>query len=79
MFDDENKFRLPRLPQECLHGVPPKECPESDSDGSYRCPCPNDVKYKMIRCAIDAVDFYLVESGTAINVWVSSKMNIYTF
>lgn len=70
MFDDENKLRLSRLPQECLHGLPPKVCPESDSDGTYRCPSSNDVKYRMTRCSIDAVDLYLVESGTAINIWV---------
>lgn len=71
MLDNENKFRPPRLPQECLHGVPPKQCLESDADGTYRCPSSNDIKYRMTRCAIDAIDFYLVESNTALNVWVS--------
>lgn len=74
MFDDENKLRLPRLPQECLHGLPPKDCPESDSDGTYRCPSSNDVKYRMTRCSIDALDLYLVESGTAINIWVCTRV-----
>ena len=71
MFDSENKLRPPRLPQECLHGVAPKQCPESDPDGTYRCPSSNDVKYRMTRCTIDAIDFYLVESNTALNLWVS--------
>lgn len=70
MCDSENQLRPPRLPQECLHGKPPKLCPESDSDGTYRCPSSNDIKYRMTRCSIDAIDFYLVESGTCMNIWV---------
>lgn len=76
MFDSENQLRPPRLPQECLHGVAPKQCPESDPDGTYRCPSSNDVKYRMTRCTIDAIDFYLVESNTALNLWVNTRSNI---
>lgn len=76
MCDDENALRPPRLPQECLHSVPPKQCPESDPDGTYRCPSSNDVKYRMTRISVDAIDLYLVESGTAMNIWVEFKFNL---
>lgn len=28
------------------------------------------LKYKLLRVAIDAVDFWLVESGAALHLWV---------
>lgn len=36
-----------------------------------RCPSSEDIKYRMTRIAIDAVDLYLVESGTALHTWIS--------
>nr|XP_018906485.1 PREDICTED: uncharacterized protein KIAA1109 isoform X3 [Bemisia tabaci] len=70
-LDPENKLQPPRLPQECHHGLPPKECTESNPDRSYRCPSGDEIKYRMTRVTIDAVDFYLVESSTAINLLAS--------
>lgn len=77
-LDPENKLQPPRLPQECHHGLPPKECTESNPDRSYRCPSGDEIKYRMTRVTIDAVDFYLVESSTAINLLVSETNNIVT-
>lgn len=39
----------------------------------YRCPSSEDIKYRMVRLAIDAVDMYLVEHGTALHTWVNTK------
>jgi len=30
------------------------------------------LKYKLVRVAVDAVDLWLVESGAALQLWVSS-------
>lgn len=30
------------------------------------------LKYKLIRVAVDAIDFWLVESGAALQLWVSN-------
>ncbi|XP_075226335.1 transmembrane protein KIAA1109 homolog tweek [Lycorma delicatula] len=70
--DSENKLVPPRLPPACHHGLPPIECPESDPDGSYRCPSTDQIKYRMVRIAVDALDLYVLEAGTAINLWASS-------
>ncbi|XP_017304377.2 transmembrane protein KIAA1109-like, partial [Diaphorina citri] len=69
--DPESKLQAPRLPPECHHGIPPLTCPESDADGKYRCPSGDDIKYRMTRVCIDAIDLYLIESGTALNLWAS--------
>uniref|UniRef100_A0A8D8V2G3 Uncharacterized protein KIAA1109 n=1 Tax=Cacopsylla melanoneura TaxID=428564 RepID=A0A8D8V2G3_9HEMI len=69
--DPESRLQAPRLPPECHHGVPPLQCPESDVDGKYRCPSGDDIKYRMTRVCIDAIDLYLIESGTALNLWAS--------
>lgn len=29
------------------------------------------LKYKLVRVAVDAIDFWLVESGAALQLWVS--------
>lgn len=31
------------------------------------------LKYKLLRVAIDAIDFWLVESGAALHLWVRSE------
>uniref|UniRef100_A0A1B6DJ95 Bridge-like lipid transfer protein family member 1 C-terminal domain-containing protein n=2 Tax=Clastoptera arizonana TaxID=38151 RepID=A0A1B6DJ95_9HEMI len=69
--DSDNKLVPPRLPPACHHGLRPPECPESDPDGTYRCPSTEQIKYRMVRVAIDAIDLYMVEAGTAINLWAS--------
>lgn len=70
MFDSENQLKPAHLPLECHHGSPPSSCPHNDPQVRYRCPTADEIKYRMTRVAIDALDIYLVESGTAINFWV---------
>ncbi|XP_024891805.1 uncharacterized protein KIAA1109-like isoform X13 [Temnothorax curvispinosus] len=67
----ENSLRPPNLPFQCHHGLAPLQCPESDVDKHYRCPSSEDIKYRMTRLSIDAVDLYLQEVGTAIQFWIS--------
>ncbi|XP_039287951.1 LOW QUALITY PROTEIN: transmembrane protein KIAA1109 [Nilaparvata lugens] len=69
--DSENKLVPPHLPPACHHGLPPVQCGDSDPDGSYRCPSTDEIKYRMVRVAVDQIDFYLLEAGTAINLWAS--------
>ncbi|XP_025405724.1 uncharacterized protein KIAA1109 isoform X4 [Sipha flava] len=71
MFDSENQLKPAHLPSECHHGSPPSTCPHNDAQARYRCPTADEIKYRMTRVAIDALDIYLVESGTAINLWAS--------
>ncbi|XP_060850802.1 bridge-like lipid transfer protein family member 1 isoform X1 [Rhopalosiphum padi] len=71
MFDSENQLKPAHLPLECHHGSPPSTCPHNDPQACYRCPTADEIKYRMTRVAIDAIDIYLVESGTAINLWAS--------
>ncbi|RZB41573.1 hypothetical protein BDFB_011892 [Asbolus verrucosus] len=53
---------------------------EEEKKGSVRSNCPveenvnqgaHKLKYKLCRLAVDAVDFWLVESGAALQLWVS--------
>lgn len=37
----------------------------------YRCPSSEDIKYRMTRLSIDAVDLYFQEVGTAVQLWIS--------
>ncbi|XP_046668210.1 transmembrane protein KIAA1109 homolog isoform X3 [Homalodisca vitripennis] len=69
--DCENQLVPPRLPSACHHGLAPVQCPDSDPDGSYRCPSADQIKYRMVRVAIDAIDLHILESGTAINVYAA--------
>ncbi|GAB0095271.1 Protein KIAA1109 [Sergentomyia squamirostris] len=70
-IDSENQLRPSRNLRYCHHGIPSNLCPQSKEDTKYRCPSCEDIKYRMTRVAIDAVDLYLVESGTALHTWVS--------
>lgn len=36
-----------------------------------KCPATEDMKYRMTRVAVDALDVYFIESGTAVHLWVS--------
>ncbi|XP_043271443.1 transmembrane protein KIAA1109 isoform X4 [Venturia canescens] len=67
----ENTLRPPGLPHHCHHGLPPLQCSDSDPDNHYRCPSSEDIKYRMTRVAIDAIDLYLQEAGTATQIWIS--------
>ncbi|XP_034943286.1 transmembrane protein KIAA1109 homolog isoform X1 [Chelonus insularis] len=69
--DTENLLRPPGLPHHCHHGLPPLQCPDSDPDNHYRCPTSEDIKYRMTRVAIDVIDLYIQEAGTATQLWIS--------
>ncbi|XP_061939071.1 bridge-like lipid transfer protein family member 1 isoform X15 [Apis cerana] len=69
--NNENSLRPPDLPHHCHHGIPPLQCPDSDIDKHYRCPSSEDIKYRMTRIAIDAIDLYFQEIGTSIHTWIS--------
>ncbi|XP_063234537.1 bridge-like lipid transfer protein family member 1 isoform X2 [Bacillus rossius redtenbacheri] len=69
--DAENNLRPPRLSRVCHHGLPPLECARSDVESRQHCPAGDDLKYRMTRLAVDALDLYLVEHGTAVQMWAS--------
>jgi len=79
MFDSENQLKPAHLPLECHHGSPPSTCPHNDPQARYRCPTADEIKYRMTRVAIDAIDIYLVESSTAINFWVIYLLMIHIY
>ncbi|XP_055600491.1 bridge-like lipid transfer protein family member 1 isoform X3 [Uranotaenia lowii] len=70
-LDSENNLKSPKTIRYCHHGVPTNICPHTKEDTKYRCPSTEDIKYRMTRVAIDAVDFYLIENGTALHTWIS--------
>lgn len=53
----------------CQHDKPQPNCPHTTA--SLVCPCPDDIKYRMTRLSVDALDICIVESGTAIEIEVS--------
>lgn len=69
--DSENELRPPKTLRYCHHGVPSNQCPHSIEDSKYRCPSCEDIKYRMTRVTVDAIDVYLLESGTALHTWIS--------
>lgn len=70
-IDGENELRPPNTLRNCHHGVPSNQCLHTKEENKYRCPTSEDLKYRMTRVAIDAIDLYLIESGTALHTWVS--------
>lgn len=52
----------------CQHDIPQPNC--CHTTASLVCPCPDDIKYRMTRLSIDALDICIVESGTAIEIEV---------
>ena len=52
--------------QKCLHDKIQSVCPQSTA--VKLCPYPEDLKYRMVRLSIDAIDVYVVESNVAISV-----------
>lgn len=69
--DAENELRPPKTIRYCHHGTPTNLCPQTREEARYRCPSSEDIKYRMTRLMIDAVDLYLIENGTALHTWVS--------
>uniref|UniRef100_A0A182U7T9 Bridge-like lipid transfer protein family member 1 N-terminal domain-containing protein n=1 Tax=Anopheles melas TaxID=34690 RepID=A0A182U7T9_9DIPT len=70
-MDSENELKSPKTVRYCHHGVPSSACPHTKEDAKYRCPSTEDIKYRMTRVAVDAVDLYLIENGTAMHTWIS--------
>ncbi|XP_065331514.1 bridge-like lipid transfer protein family member 1 isoform X1 [Cloeon dipterum] len=78
-LDGENCLRPPRLPRLCHHGLHPRQCPQSVDLASnnqtpgklQQCPTSDEIKYKMTRVALDALDIYFVEASTAIHLLAS--------
>ncbi|XP_055837347.1 bridge-like lipid transfer protein family member 1 isoform X6 [Episyrphus balteatus] len=69
--DPENCLKSPKTVRNCHHGVPSNQCPQTKEENKYKCPSAEDIKYKMTRVSVDAVDVYLIESGTALHTWIS--------
>lgn len=69
--DPENCLKSPKTIRNCHHGVPTNQCPHTKEENKYKCPSADDIKYKMTRITIDAIDLYLIDSGTALHAWVN--------
>lgn len=69
--DAENQLKSPRTLRYCHHGTPTHLCPHTKEEARYRCPSSEDIKYRLTRVSVDAVDLYLIENGTAVHTWVS--------
>lgn len=69
-IDAESELRPPKPLRHCHHGIPSNLCQHTKDDMKYRCPTSEDIKYRMTRVAIDVIDLYLIESGTALHTWV---------
>ncbi|CAH1776489.1 unnamed protein product [Owenia fusiformis] len=67
--DDENGLQRAVPFNVCTHGVYQWECVHKE-EWPFQCPTEHDIKYKMTRLTVDSIDFYAVESGTALNVQV---------
>lgn len=78
-IDAENELRPPKPLRYCHHGVPSHLCSHSKDEMKYRCPSSEDIKYRMTRVAIDAIDLYLIESGTALHTWVKDQNHNWGF
>ncbi|XP_045512611.1 transmembrane protein KIAA1109 homolog isoform X1 [Pieris brassicae] len=69
--DNENELIPPNSVKQCHHGLNNVLCPETDIPLRYRCPTPNEIKYRMIRVAVDLVDLYIADSNTTLQSWIS--------
>lgn len=69
--DKENELTAPNPIKHCHHGLNTVLCPETDFTLKYRCPTPNEIKYQMIRVAIDLIDIYIADTNTTLQTWIS--------
>ncbi|XP_050361994.1 transmembrane protein KIAA1109 homolog isoform X3 [Nymphalis io] len=69
--DNENELTPPNTAKQCHHGLNNVLCPETDLALKYRCPTPNEIKYRMIRVAIDLIDIYVADTNTTLQTWIS--------
>lgn len=70
-LDPENDLKSPKSIIYCHHGKDARVCEKTKEEIKYRCPSSEDIKYRMLRVAIDAIDIYLVENGCALHTWIS--------
>ncbi|KAK6639579.1 hypothetical protein RUM43_007852 [Polyplax serrata] len=69
--DNENALKSPERPRTCLHGTDVNPCTRYEGKKPAICPSTEDIKYRMTRVSLDAVDLFLIESGTAMHLWLS--------
>ncbi|KAL4710254.1 hypothetical protein ACJJTC_003534 [Scirpophaga incertulas] len=69
--DSENELIPPNPLKYCHHGMSTVLCPETDVTLKYRCPTTNEIKYRMIRVAIDLIDVYFADTNTTLQTWLS--------
>lgn len=69
--DSENELVPPNSVKHCHHDLNTVMCPETDFTLKYRCPTANEIKYKMIRVAIDLIDIYIADTNTTLQTWIS--------
>jgi len=67
--DPENNLQRPLPYSLCQHMLPQPQC-RMLPKYPFFCPSAEEIKYKMTRVSLDSINFFLVESGTALNVQV---------
>lgn len=70
-LDAENDLKSPKTIRYCHHGISSNLCSHTKEESKYRCPSTEDIKYRMNRISVDAIDLYLLESGCALHTWIS--------
>ena len=65
--DKENDLRHPRPFKLCQHNENQKECSKSTSNEDI-CPTEADLKYKLARFTLDAIDVNIVDKSSALRV-----------
>ncbi|KAL5011394.1 hypothetical protein ScPMuIL_009945, partial [Solemya velum] len=67
--DPENRLQ-PQVPYSlCQHMLPQPSC-RMLSTYPFQCPSMDEIKYRMTRVSVDSINFFLVESGSALNLQV---------
>ncbi|XP_056013431.1 bridge-like lipid transfer protein family member 1 isoform X4 [Ostrea edulis] len=69
--DPENSMERPLPYKLCQHMLPQPQC-RMLTQYNFPCPTSEEIKYQLVRLSLDSVNFCLVESGTALNVQVST-------
>lgn len=69
VLDQENVLQHPRSYRLCQHMSPQPECGKNLTP-SLPCPSSDEIKYRMTRVAVDSLEVFLVEDGSALNLQV---------
>ncbi|XP_014678865.1 PREDICTED: uncharacterized protein KIAA1109-like, partial [Priapulus caudatus] len=67
VLDRENVLQHPRAYKLCQHAVPQRACTRNPA-APLPCPTADDVKYRLTRLAVDSLELFLVEAGSALNL-----------